>query len=121
MMLLTPDIRARLVANALEGDADHVPVAKFFNPMGAGVWLPAYLSGDGDTLFGIADLEMGCPEYGSFSLAELQGLDTGLGLGIERDILFETRTRMSIWLDIAKTAGSVRKAECIIDRLEREC
>jgi hypothetical protein len=120
MILLTPEIRARLVANAQEPDADHVPVAKFFNPLGAGVWLAAYLCEDGDTLVGIADLDMGCPEYGSFSLTELHGLDVGLGLGIERDTLFETRTRMSVWLDIADQTGSIRKAESLIGRLERE-
>lgn len=120
MILLTPDIRARLVANAREPDVDHVPVAKFFNPLGAGVWLPVYLDDDGDTMVGIADLEVGCPEYGPFSLTELHSLDVGLGLGIERDILFGTRMRMSVWLDIADRIGSIREAERIIAHIERE-
>lgn len=120
MILLTPDIRARLIANAHEPEADHVPVAKFFNPLGPGFWLPTYLCDDGDTLVGLADLDVGCPEYGPFSLTELHGLEVGLGLGIERDILFETRTRISVWLAIADEAGSLRKAERLIGRLERE-
>ncbi len=48
--------------------SDHVPVVKFFNPLGEGVWLATELDEDGDTLFGLADL--GEPELGSFSLSE---------------------------------------------------
>lgn len=119
MILLTQELRAQLVANGADPMSDHVPVAKFFNPLGPGVWLPTYLHEDGQTLFGIADLEVKCPEYGAFSLIELQSLDVGLGLGIERDILFETTAPISVWLDIAHEAGSIRAAERIIARLER--
>src|SRR3546814_9318747 len=87
---------------------DHLPVAKFFNPMGAGVWLATMLEPDGDTLHGIADLDMDYVDYGLFSLAELQGLDVGLQLGVERDILFETTAPISVWIDIADIAGGIR-------------
>ncbi|ALR20963.1 DUF2958 domain-containing protein [Sphingobium baderi] len=120
MTLLTSELRAQLIANADDPQGDHVPVAKFFNPLGPGVWLPAFLHEDGQTLFGIGDLEVGCPEYGPFSLIELQCLDVGLGLGIERDILFETTAPISVWLDIANEAGSIRAAASIIARFERE-
>lgn len=120
MILLTPEIRGQLEANGLEPDADHVPVVKFFNPLGGGVWLATQLDPDGDTLWGLADLDMDCVEYGAFSLAELQELDVGLGLGIERDILFESFTRSSVWLQIAHGSRSLRVAEQIIARLERE-
>jgi len=120
MTLLTPELRAQLVANAADPQGDHVPVAKFFNPLGPGVWLPTFLHEDGRTLFGIGDLEIGCPEYGAFSLAELQSLDVGLGLGIERDILCETTAPISVWLDIANEVGSIRAAETLIARFERE-
>lgn len=66
MILLTDELRERLLANGREPDTDHVPVVKFFNPLGAGVWLATELDSDGDTLFGLADL--GEPELGSFSL-----------------------------------------------------
>lgn len=64
MNLLTPELRERLLTNGREFDADHVPVVKFFNPLGEGVWLATELDADGDTLFGLADL--GEPELGSF-------------------------------------------------------
>src|ERR1700693_2756262 len=64
MILLTPDLRDRLLVNGRMPDADHVPVVKFFNPLGEGVWLATELDPDGDTLFGLADL--GEPELGPF-------------------------------------------------------
>ncbi|MGV0821157.1 DUF2958 domain-containing protein, partial [Martelella sp. AMO21009] len=39
MILLTEDIRDRLLANGRQRDIDHVPVVKFFNPVGAATWL----------------------------------------------------------------------------------
>jgi hypothetical protein len=120
MILLTPEIRAQLVANGREHGLDHVPVVKLFNPLGPGVWLATHLDADGDTLWGIADLDMDCVEYGTFSVTALTQLDAGLGLGIERDILFETRTRLSVWLAVVDDAGGIRAAERIIARLERE-
>jgi len=86
MILLTDGLRERLLANGLERGADHVPVVKFFNPLGEGVWLATELDADGDTLFGLADL--GYPELGSFSLEELASIVLPFGMGIERDILF---------------------------------
>ena len=49
MILLTDDLRERLLANGRDRDADHVPVVKFFNPLGTGVWLATELDEDGDT------------------------------------------------------------------------
>ncbi|TIX33690.1 MAG: DUF2958 domain-containing protein, partial [Mesorhizobium sp.] len=69
MILVTDDMRERLLANGRDRGADHVPVVKFFNPLGEGVWLATELDADGDTLFGLADL--GFPELGSFSLEDL--------------------------------------------------
>lgn len=119
MELLTSDQRERLLANASNPDGDHVPVVKLFNPMGPGVWLATMLDEDG-ILWGLADLDMDCVEYGTFSLAELTALKVGLGLGIERDILFETRTRLSTWLELANETGNLRGAARIIGPLERE-
>ncbi|WP_292087394.1 DUF2958 domain-containing protein, partial [Mesorhizobium sp.] len=62
MILLTDDLRGRLLANGHDRDADHIPVVKFFNPLGEGVWLATELDANGDTLFGLADL--GYPELG---------------------------------------------------------
>jgi hypothetical protein len=77
MILLTSDLRERLLANGQQPDVDHSPVVKFFNPLGAGVWLATELDADGDTLFGLADL--GEPELGSFSLAEMAAVRLPLG------------------------------------------
>jgi hypothetical protein len=119
MELLTPEHRERLLANDRNPDDDHIPVVKFFNPIGPGTWLATMMEEDG-TLWGLADLNMDCVEYGSFALSELAALDVGLGLGIERDILFETRTRLSTWLEIANRTGSLLGAARIIGRMERE-
>ena len=64
MNLLTPEIRAALLANMharrnaqAQGkrEPDPVPVARFFNPLGAATWLATELDEDG-ILFGLADL-----------------------------------------------------------------
>jgi hypothetical protein len=112
MILLTDDLRERLLANGLERGADHVPVVKFFNPLGEGVWLATELDADGDTLFGLADL--GYPELGSFSLEELTSITLPFGMGIERDILFTGDFPISVWAEAAREAGSIRAAERIL-------
>jgi len=114
MILLTDDLRERLLANGLESGADHVPVVKFFNPLGEGVWLATELDADGDTLFGLADL--GHPELGSFSLEELASIVLPFGMGIERDILFTGDFPISVWAEAAREAGSIRAAERILYR-----
>ena len=112
MILLTPDLRDRLLVNARMPDADHVPVVKFFNPLGEGVWLATELDPDGDTLFGLADL--GEPELGSFSLREMASVRLPLGLGIERDLLFKGMVPISTWAEAARQTGSIRAAEHVL-------
>lgn len=113
MVLLTCDLRDRLLANGRHPDVDHIPVVKFFNPLGTGIWLATELDADGDTLFGLADL--GEPEFGSFSLSQLTSVRLPLGLGIERDVLFEGKFPISMWADAAHQAGSIREAERILN------
>ena len=105
MILLTPELRQRLLANGRRRGLDHVPVVKFFNPLGIGTWLATELDEDGDTLFGLADL--GDPELGLFSLAEMQALELPLGMGIERDILFASEYPLSVYAQAARTAGRI--------------
>ena len=112
MILLTDDLRERLLANGHDPSADHVPVVKFFNPLGEGVWLATELDADGDTLYGLADL--GDPEIGSFSLLEMTSVRLPFGMGIERDILFATDLPLSVWAEAARQAGSIRAAERIV-------
>lgn len=115
MILLTPELREQLLANGRQRDVDHVPVVKFFNPFGAGVWLATELDEDGDIMFGLADL--GYPELGSFSLEEMQSIRLPFGMGIERDILFTGVFPISVWAEAARRAGSIRAAERLISTI----
>ena len=54
MILLTPELRERLLANVRQPDVEHVPFVKFTR-WGEGVWLAIEFDADGDTLFGLAD------------------------------------------------------------------
>lgn len=115
MILLTQSLRVQLLANGKQPDTDHVPVVKFFSPIGAGVWLATELDADGDIMFGLADL--GYPELGTWSLSELAELRLPLGLRIERDRCFRGRVPISVWADAARETGSIRGAERLL--LER--
>lgn len=122
MILLTPELRERLLANGRRRGLDHVPAVKFFNPLGIGTWLATELDEDGDTLFGLADL--GYPELGSFSLAEMQDIELPLGMGIERDILFGGEYPLSVYVQAARTAGHIvideRSLRAAVAALQRE-
>lgn len=119
MILLTPSMRARLLANGRTPDADHIPVVKFFNPFGQGTWLATELDEDGDVLFGLADL--GYPELGSWSLSEMAAIRLPFGMSIERDLHFEGRYPISVWAEAARTAGSISAAERVLyARTQRE-
>ena len=84
MDLLTPSLRESLLANG-RCEGDHLPVVKFFNPVGAATWLFSELDGDGDTLFGLCDLGFGFPELGSASLSEIVSVRLPFGLsGLRR-------------------------------------
>jgi len=56
MPLLTPEQRIQLLANGRRPGGDHVPVVKFFNPVGIDTWLAPELDADGDIMFGLAQL-----------------------------------------------------------------
>lgn len=112
MILLTPELRERLLANGRRSGFDHVPVVKFFNPLGIGTWLATELEPDGDMLFGLADL--GDPELGSFSLVEMTSLRLPFGMGIERDILFEGLFPLSVYAEAARQAGSIVRSERLL-------
>ncbi len=112
MILLTRTQRAQLIANGRQSDADHIPVVKFYNPLGAGVWLATELDEDGDIMFGLADI--GYPELGSWCFSELEAIRLPFGMGIERDVLFTGLFPISVWAETARMAGSIREAEKIL-------
>ncbi|MBR9822019.1 MAG: DUF2958 domain-containing protein [Rhodobacteraceae bacterium] len=117
MIFLTDTQRDRLQANGRDRDQDHIPVVKFFNPFGAGVWLATELDEDGDTMFGLADI--GCPELGSWSFDEMCSIRLPFGMGIERDLLFTGDVPVSVWADTARQTGSIRDAERLLYRSGR--
>lgn len=125
MILLPPELRYALRANAINAQAaeaegerfDPVPVIKLFNPLGAATWLATELAEDDDTLFGLADLGFSCPELGPFSLSEIASVRLPFGLGIERDIGFEGRHRLSVWAAWSRRAGSILWAETLLRRV----
>lgn len=111
MDLLTPELRAKLVANAAAHtqatqhglpELNPAPVVKFFNPCGAATWLFSELDSDGDTLFGLCDLGFGCPELGSASLAEIASETVAFGLKIERDLHFAATFPLSAYAEAAR-------------------
>lgn len=114
MLLLTQDLRARLIANG-KSRGDHVPVVKFFNPVGSGTWLFSELDEDGDILFGLCDLGFGCPEMGSVSLAEIAAVTLPFGLTIERDLCFEGRFPLTIYADAARLCGGITEDEARLE------
>ena len=128
MILLTPELRFALRANdsarraaGRDGkrEPDPFPVVKFFNPLGAATWLATELYDDGDTLFGLADLGFGCPELGVFSLSEMASVRLPFGMGIERDLSFESTHPISTWAEWARRAGSILWAETLLRRAAR--
>jgi hypothetical protein len=125
MIELPPDIRFALRANAICRRAadrdekpapDPMPVVKFFNPLGAATWLATELDGDGDTLFGLADLGLGCPELGTFSLSEIAQVRLPFGMCIERDLSFAPLFRLSVWAEWSRRSGSILWAETLLRR-----
>src|SRR5690606_15998836 len=115
MILLSDELREQLLANGRQRDQDHIPVVKFFNPLGEGVWLATELDEDGDIMFGLADL--GYPELGSWSLTEMQSVRLPFGMGIERDLLFTGDFPISVWAEAARETGSIRAAERLLYRV----
>ena len=114
MLLLTQHQRQRLLANG-QNRGDHVPLVKFFSPVGAATWLLSELDQDGDTLFGLADLGFGCPELGSVSLSEIATMTLPFGLSIERDLHFEARFALTVYVDAARLVGRITEDEARLE------
>jgi hypothetical protein len=113
MILITEDLRARLLANgAAEEETDHVPVVKLFDPAGAATWIITEMMPDApDILFGLCDLGMGYPELGTVSLSELESIKGRFGLGIERDLHFRPRFTLAAYAEAAHRLGRITEAE----------
>ena len=127
MKLLTPALETQLRANlaarieaVAEGrrEPDPAPVVRLFSPVGAATWLATEIDEDG-IFFGLADLGFGCPELGSFALAELEAARLPFGLSIERDLHFTASHPLSAYAEAARQAGSIVLGEQRLRRAAR--
>ena len=116
MKLLTKELRDKLLANGREqakvkgtkAERDFWPVVKFFYPAGAGTWLLTELDPDDeDVAWGLCDLGMGSPEFGTVRISELEEFTGRAGLGIERDIHFTAKAPISRYIQAAYEAGCI--------------
>lgn len=86
-MLITDLVKSKLPAlYSTEDDKDPVAFLKFFNPVGRGTWYLIEYDPEERLAFGYVDL--GSPELGYFSMAELEEMILPMGLKIERDFGF---------------------------------
>jgi hypothetical protein len=106
--LLHVEDRVRLLIQALADDQDPFPVVKLFTPDAGATWLVAEADPDEpDRLFGLADLGLGHPELGWFSLAEIKEIRGPLGLPVERDASFVANKRLSAYAEEARANGRI--------------
>ena len=100
MKLLTKEITEKAQKQYDKGsdlDGQDI-VAKFFNPVGSWTWYLMNLDKDGDYAWGIVDGD--AVEMGSFSMKELQDIQLPFGLGIERDMYFESIPASELWKEL---------------------
>ena len=90
MKLLTDEIRKKLPAlNGTEGKGyEAIAQVKFFTPDSCWTWYGIEFDGE-DTFWGyVIGFE---PEFGYFSLSELEAVTGLLGLQVERDLNFKPK------------------------------
>jgi hypothetical protein len=117
MKLLTDEQRAKLLDNgrrqeavrATDEELDLWPVVKLFTPDAQCTWLLTEIEPDSeeDVAWGLCDLGMGFPEFGTVSLSELAALRGRLGLPVERDLHWKARGPISAYIDAAAAAGHI--------------
>lgn len=61
---------------------------KFFYPAGYATWFVTEYDPDERMFFGYACMLPGCGEWGWFSRDELEGFESKIGLGVERDLYY---------------------------------
>mgnify|MGYP003114305165 CR=1 FL=1 len=105
MKLITREIELNLKKNAALPEEERRPVLKLFGG-GACTWLIS--EKEGDILFGLCDLGLGCAELGYVSLSELEGLKfPPFGLGVERDTVFEPEKTLTEYAQEASKLGRI--------------
>jgi hypothetical protein len=88
MMLLTKQLRRQLPKLRVQENKglDAIVYVKFFTPDAHWSWYATEFDGE-DIFFGFVRGDY--PEFGTFSLSELEQLRGGLGLPVERDRFFK--------------------------------
>jgi len=112
MILITPEIRAALLANGTRSRTDPafdpMPVVKLFTPDAGATWLLTELDPDDpDIAFGLCDLGLGFPELGSVRISEIEAVRGALGLPVEPDLHFEADRALSAYADAARAAERI--------------
>ena len=116
MKLLTKELREKLIENGRQqaevkgtkDEKDFWPVVKLFYPAGPQTWLLCEIdSEDPDVAWALCDLGMGCAEFGTVSIGELESCRGRGGLGIERDKYFEAKAPISRYIEAAYKAGRI--------------
>lgn len=95
MKLLTKEIEKRFAKVGDQSEVENpIVIVKFFNPCGQGTWFATEYNSEEKIFYGYVSLfnEKGMNEWGSFSLEELESIDVGFGLGIERDAYCTEKT-----------------------------
>jgi hypothetical protein len=111
-ILIPANIRAKLLANgakSADGEyIDPIPVVKLFTHDANATWLITELDPENPNIgFGLADLGLGSPELGSFSLQEIANVRGSLGLPVERDRHFIEKRPISVIATLARRAGRI--------------
>lgn len=97
MNLMTKELTAKLPGlGKTDGKKDAKAVLKIFDPCGRMTFYACEYDGE-DTLFGymISPLGPECDEWGYSSLAEFRSVKGPLGIGLERDLHWNSDTLMS--------------------------
>ena len=116
MLLVTAELRRKLLRNGRDRDADQVPVVRIFDPSSRAAWILSQMDPDHpDHVFGLCDLGRGCPELGSVSLLELRTVKGLMGIGLERDRFFRARHPLLVYARAARIAGRIVEDRELLD------
>ena len=96
MKLFTKSIEQRLIKNFeinryKKNLINHKVVVKLFNPTGIGTWYLTEMNPETNVAFGLAHIQE--KELGYINVAELKEFKGRMGLGIERDRMFESNEK----------------------------
>lgn len=110
--LVTAEQRAQLLvvgtARVAGREADPLPVVRLFTPDAHATWLLAALDpADGDTAWGLIDLGIGVPAFGTVKLSDLAGIVGPRQQPVMRDRYFSPARTLSEYARLAQRDGSI--------------